>query len=369
MTVLMPGDFAPMFTVAAGLDGDFAFDTAGGWRAILCFLGDLSAVDSRTVLDGLGARRQWLTARRTRAFAVSLSAADRNDALVRRCDEAGILAFWDFDGVVARLYGMTGRRGSIVLNENLRFLAALPLDGPASHVDALVRLIGELPEPGTPRTISRQAPVLIVPDVLDPALCRRLIETFEAGTSRESGFMKEAGGRTIGVVDHRRKRRRDVYIDDEGVRADLLQAIGRRIRPEIRKAFATDAMWVERFLVARYDAEDSGGFAAHRDNTTSGTAHRKFAVTINLNTGDYEGGDLAFPEYGRDAYRAPTGGAVVFSCSLMHEALPVTRGRRYAFLPFLYDAAGRERRLASAQSISWQGTDQPAEPSTVKSGS
>jgi predicted 2-oxoglutarate/Fe(II)-dependent dioxygenase YbiX len=31
---------------------------------------------------------------------------------------------------------------------------------------------------------------------------------------------------------------------------------------------------------------------------------------------------------------------VVFSCSLLHEATPVTRGRRYAFLPFLYDEAG-----------------------------
>ena len=30
----------------------------------------------------------------------------------------------------------------------------------------------------------------------------------------------------------------------------------------------------------------------------------------------------------------------MFSCSLLHEATRVTRGRRYAFLPFLYDAAG-----------------------------
>jgi hypothetical protein len=28
----------------------------------------------------------------------------------------------------------------------------------------------------------------------------------------------------------------------------------------------------------------------------------------------------------------------VFSCALLHEALPVKRGKRYAFLPFLYQA-------------------------------
>jgi hypothetical protein len=40
---------------------------------------------------------------------------------------------------------------------------------------------------------------------------------------------------------------------------------------------------------------------------------------------------------------------VVFSCSLLHEARPVTSGKRYAFLPFLYDDEGadlRERNLA-----------------------
>ena len=80
-----------------------------------------------------------------------------------------------------------------------------------------------------------------------------------------------------------------------------------------------------------------GHFRPHRDNTTKGTAHRRFAVTINLNADEYEGGDLCFPEFGPRTYRAATGGAVVFSCSLLHEARPVTLGKRYAFLPFLYD--------------------------------
>ena len=34
----------------------------------------------------------------------------------------------------------------------------------------------------------------------------------------------------------------------------------------------------------------------------------------------------------------------MFSCSLLHRAMPVTRGRRFAFLPFLYDDAGAELR-------------------------
>jgi predicted 2-oxoglutarate/Fe(II)-dependent dioxygenase YbiX len=93
---------------------------------------------------------------------------------------------------------------------------------------------------------------------------------------------------------------------------------------------------MERYIVSCYAAEDGGHFRAHRDNTTKGTAHRRFAVSINLN-GDFDGGEVSFPEYGPRSFKAPPGGAVVFSCSLLHAVSQVTRGRRYAFLPFLYD--------------------------------
>ena len=90
------------------------------------------------------------------------------------------------------------------------------------------------------------------------------------------------------------------------------------------------------------------------NNTTLGTAHRRFAVTINLNSRDYDGGEIWFPEFGPRMYKAPSGAAIVFSCSLLHEVPPVTRGRRYAFLPFLYDASAaevRERRFPTADQI------------------
>lgn len=93
---------------------------------------------------------------------------------------------------------------------------------------------------------------------------------------------------------------------------------------------------MERYIVSCFSAEEGGHFNAHRDNTTAGTAHRRFAVSINLND-DFDGGKVSFPEYGPRGYKAPACGAVVFSCSLLHKFSTVTRGSRYAFLPFLYD--------------------------------
>ena len=54
------------------------------------------------------------------------------------------------------------------------------------------------------------------------------------------------------------------------------------------------------------------------------------------------GAICASPSSERRTYRAPMGGAIVVSCSLLHEATPVIRGKRYAFLPFLYDEAGEQ---------------------------
>ena len=159
--------------------------------------------------------------------------------------------------------------------------------------------------------------------------------------------MRERDGKTVLVRDHGHKRRRDYTITDEQVRSAARARIRRRLIPEIRKAFQFEATRMERYIVACYDAGEGGYFRPHRDNTTRGTAHRRFAVTLNLNAEDYEGGNLRFPEYGRQLYRAPTGGAVVFSCSLLHEAMPVTKGTRYVFLPFLYDEAAAEIREAN----------------------
>lgn len=107
----------------------------------------------------------------------------------------------------------------------------------------------------------------------------------------------------------------------------------------------------------RYDGGSGGFFRPHRDNTTLGTAHRRFACTINLNTQAYAGGDLRFPEFGPRTYRAPTGGAVVFSCAMLHEATPVTAGTRYAFLPFFYDEQAARQREQNTHSLTGQVFD------------
>jgi predicted 2-oxoglutarate/Fe(II)-dependent dioxygenase YbiX len=159
--------------------------------------------------------------------------------------------------------------------------------------------------------------------------------------------MVDVGGRTTLRTDHAVKRRLDFPIEDPAVRAAVRERLERRLFPAIQRAFQFTATRLERYLVSCYDAATGGHFQAHRDDTARGTAHRRFAVTLNLNHGAYEGGELRFPEFGSRTYAAPTGGAIVFSCALMHEATVVRAGRRYAFLPFLYDEAAHAQWLAN----------------------
>jgi len=45
---------------------------------------------------------------------------------------------------------------------------------------------------------------------------------------------------------------------------------------------------------------------------------------------------LRFPEFPGLNYRPTAGSGVVFSCSLLHEAMPVTRGRRFGIFGFFW---------------------------------
>jgi predicted 2-oxoglutarate/Fe(II)-dependent dioxygenase YbiX len=124
-------------------------------------------------------------------------------------------------------------------------------------------------------------------------------------------------------------------VTDPELLADLTGMVGRGVLPAVRKAFSFRATRFEGFKIACYDADVGGFFKPHRDNLSPATAHRRFALTLNLNDG-YEGGHLRFPEYGQHLYRPPAGSAIVFSGSLLHEALPVTKGRRFVLLSFLF---------------------------------
>ena len=265
----------------------------------------------------------------------------------------GIIYIWDFDLAVSRLFGVMPpgnsgyERQTIVLDQSLRTLAVFPFGGNVeSHVATLLRYLNGLP---LIHTLTGLAPILIVPNIFGRELCRTLVGLYDQHGGTESGYMKEVGGKTVPVLNFDYKRRSDYTIVDPALLQETKARLRKCLYPAIQLAFQYRVTHIERFIVACYEAASGGHFRKHRDHTTKATAHRRFAVTINLNAEEYDGGDLRFPEFGTHLYRAPTGAALVFSCCLMHEVKVVTRGKRYAFLPFLYDDEAAKIREANLE--------------------
>jgi predicted 2-oxoglutarate/Fe(II)-dependent dioxygenase YbiX len=231
---------------------------------------------------------------------------------------------------------------ALTLDDNLRILERIELQGDAGEFEHRVaRSYAERSMP-QPRLLQRQAPVLFIPRVLDAALCDGLIAHFEETGGTPSGTAYVAGDKALWKPDPSVKMRRDVYLEGGPWLDKVKDALVRRMLPEIQRCFNFQVTQHEVFKLIRYDA-GAGYFHAHRDNESRDTQHRRFAMTLNLNTGAYDGGELRFPEFGPDLYVPERGAAAIFSCSLLHEVTPVTRGNRYGLLGFFFSE--REKML------------------------
>ena len=355
----LPGDRISPFHVRSTVNPKFRFDSVAGRWIVLGFVGSAADAPLRGHLDRAMSDPVFddVTAS---LFVVTNDAAD--EATGRLADRIpGTRIFWDFDGVVARLCGAlpadAPQQGEVqilrfwmLLDPALTVRKIIPFRPDGSDVAEMLDTLRRVPPPERFLGFEVPVPILVLPDVFEPEFCDHLIGLYEAAGGEISGFMRDEGGKTVAVHDPNFKVRRDYNISDPDLIRSVQTRILRRIVPQIERVHYFKCTRMERYLVACYDADEGGHFRPHRDNTTLGTAHRRFAVSINLND-DFEGGEVSFPEYSPRGFKAPRGGAVIFSCSMLHAVSRVTSGRRFAFLPFLYDDAAAALRERNARSV------------------
>lgn len=344
------GDPAPYFTCRTSANPRFKFDTVAGRYLVLCFIGSAATPAGAQLANVFQKNlRSLFDDIKISGFLISTDPTDESEVRIA-AQRPGVHVIWDEDKAVSLLYGAihetNGQEAyfTLVLDPMLRVVARFSHDDVGTYGQRVRELLDNLPALDAHAGVTLSAPILVVPRVFERSFCQELMAYYAAHDTYESGFMRERDGKTVLVNDPSFKRRHDCDLEDEALKQGYRARLIRRLIPEIQKAFQFKVTHIERYIVARYSAEELGFFRPHRDNTTKGTAHRRFACTINLNAEAYEGGELRFPEFGSRTYRAPTGGAVVFSCSLLHEATPVTKGVRFATLPFLYDEASSQLR-------------------------
>jgi len=342
------GDMAPWWNQGAHR---FLFDPLVGRYIVLAFQGVRG--------DSPGeARRQAL-----RGLA-RFDAMDHAFLLGVSCDPKAHIGdalrpVFDADAAMHGAYGIGAGRAWIVLDPMLRVIEMIPFREDAADIGQLADLLDGLPPPARFLGFEMAPPVLMLPDVFEPALCHHLIGLYDRSGGRESGFMQEVGGKAVEHYDPGWKRRKDCMLTDAALIEQIKARFARRVGLMLQRAFQFRLTRMERHLLACYAAEDGGHFGPHRDDTVKATEHRRFAASINLND-DFDGGELDFPEFGARRFKPPVGAALIFSSSLLHRVHRVTRGRRYAFLAFLHDEEAEKLRAANLRFLA------PPGPGTVR---
>jgi predicted 2-oxoglutarate/Fe(II)-dependent dioxygenase YbiX/peroxiredoxin len=341
------GDLAPSCTEGPYR---FFFDKFPGRYLVLCFYQEARDAVGQAALRALHEQRKLVEQEKLAFICISSNPAERTELNLHQ-DFPSLTFLWDSDASVKRSYGVGRVRVWIILDPMQRVLDVIPFRPDGSDRQQLFAFLNKLPPPSRASGFDVQAPFLMLPNVFEPEFCRYLINIFEQDGGRESGFMRETAGKAVETFDANVKRRKDYTITDEALMEQIKARIARRVGPMMVAAFHFKPSRVERYLIACYSAEDGGHFAAHRDNNVKATEHRRFAASFFLND-DFEGGGLVFPQFSAQQIRAPMGAAVIFSSSLLHRVSRVTRGRRYAFLPFIHDEEAEKIRIANLEFLS-----------------
>ena len=338
-----PGDVMPAFFGLSHGGAVFSSEEQAGRAAALILLGAQYARDPAPLVRAFSRRIDAFT-----ALASDIVVMTSGQSMAEAFDPSdcrGIRLLQDLSDSAGRCGLRPDDAVVIVIDRSRRVALRVDLSQADDPVDLCLASLARLPaEPRHDAVMP--APVLMLPNLLPPAVCRDLIAHFERSPNFE-GRMASAGADNLAVnrLDRAKKSRRDLVIeDDDPVWGWLRETVFRRCRAEIKRAFQADITCCDRLALARYDA-GAGWFARHRDNVSEQVAFREFAISINLNEGEYDGGCLSFPEYNDHLYRPQAGAGIVFSASILHEATPVTRGSRYVLLTFFHGDAAESRRV------------------------
>lgn len=321
---LEPGDPAPnpRFEDAAGQAVSLRDDAHAGVASVVIFAKLPAAQATLTALLGHLAS---VTAARLIVAARPQAPATLPAALCWRDPEGqAAAAFGHGDAPLA----------SATLDANGRLLACSDASA-QTQAETIRRALRSLDQPATTGELADHPPVLVLPRVLSPENCDRMIAEWDKPVRLWAsdgfvslGYEQEKTSFKLKVESHGELIQ--LVLRDPALERWLDARFARRLRREIHKAFQIRVPMREDYRVVCYDSAAAGYLGPHRDNPTEMTKHRLFTAVVALNDAeDYDGGELRFPEYAAEGYRLAKGAAVVWSASLLHEVRPVLAGRRY----------------------------------------
>ncbi len=284
----------------------YFYQLVTGAPVVLVLAANTAQQDQWDEIKGFAAAAPALREAGVQLFIVSNDGVE-SLAMVAKIIPEDAIWFADIKGVVnlglrgGALFPFTGVACAL-LDGNQRTIA---IRGPGSgHAEWVLAMLKDQPAGAGPR-LGATAPVLLLPGVLE-AGDRAPLHNQVEGASPGHG--------TASIVD-----------------PALAERIGklllRRIGPEVEKAFGFDDFTLESILL-RWDEAETAATDRRREIDDPAVQGRSFFLILDLADEAYEGGEIRFPEYAPHSYRPGSGGAIVFSGTMLRELAPVSKGRR-----------------------------------------
>ena len=204
-----------------------------------------------------------------------------------------------------------------VLDSGHRVARLLDRMEPAAMAAVALAELRRLADARPAATLQAHPPVLALPRMLSledcaflAAVWRRDVPEYPTDGFANAGTKQEAGDFKV-VHDGGYGRAVEYIVQDEALQRFIDGRLRRRLLPEIRKAFQAGGLQREGYRIAGNEARAGGYLNPHRDNSTPTNARRRFTMTVNLNAGEYQGGELRFREYGEQLCAVERGTAIV----------------------------------------------------------
>ena len=163
-----------------------AFDPFPGRTILLVFLGSIPGAAEEAALKTLNSNRRLVDEGKAAFFAVASESG--SGAVIGLEARFPSIVFLTDGGEMARAFGASA--SWVVLDPMLRVIGA----GPLEEIDRALAHLSASASSNQGSGPCAWAPILSLSDVFEPELCGHLIDCFERGGGKESGFMQDEGG-------------------------------------------------------------------------------------------------------------------------------------------------------------------------------
>ena len=239
------------------------------------------------------------------------------------------------------------RRFWMVLDPTLRVRAVFPFRPDGSDRAEVMAYLRALPPVGQFAGFEIPAPVLVLPDVFEPEFCRHLIGLYEQHGGEESGFMREVDGKTVAVHDPDHKRRKDYVIEDPELIRQIAGAHPPPHRAGDREGALLQAARAWSATSSPATRPRTAAISAPTATTPPRAPRTAASPSRSTSTPTSRAARSASRNTGRAATRRRPAAPWCSPARCCTRSRRSRSGRRYAFLPFLYDDEAAKIREAN----------------------